>query len=76
MNYSQIRQTMTDDAYDIVSAICVATSLSLQAIAYITGQEEHTTRFILEQMAVLDVAVGNNGLWCLTEGFKASAYEF
>lgn len=75
MNYSQIRQTMTDDAYDIISAFCLATSLSLQAIAYITGQEEHATRFILEQMEVLDVAVYNNGLWCLTEGFKASAHE-
>ncbi|NJD00211.1 hypothetical protein WKI72_12955 [Candidatus Erwinia dacicola] len=64
---------MTDDAYDIVSAFSLATSLTLQAIAYITGQEEHATRFILEQMASLDVAVEDNGLWQLTEGFKASA---
>ncbi|OFC61986.1 hypothetical protein [Candidatus Erwinia dacicola] len=75
MNYSQIRQTMTDDAYDIISAFSLATSLSLHAIAYITGQEEHMTRFILEQMAAFDLAVENHGLWCLTEGFKASAHE-
>jgi len=67
---------MTDDAYDIVSAFCLVTSLSLQDSAYITGQEEYRTSFILEQMAVLDVVIDNNVLWCLTETFKASAYEF
>ncbi|MCX8957237.1 hypothetical protein EHW65_08120 [Erwinia psidii] len=72
MNFYQIRQTMTDDAYDIVSAFSQTASLTLQAIAFITGQREHATRFILEQMAVLDVTVENNGLWCLTDGFKAS----
>ncbi len=57
MNFYQIRQTMTDDAYDIVSAFGQSASLTLQAIAYITGQREHATRFIHEQMAVFDVAV-------------------
>lgn len=75
MNFYQIRQTMTDDAYDIVSAFGQSASLTLQAIAYITGQREHATRFILEQMAVFDVAVEKNGLWCLSEGFKASMHQ-
>lgn len=72
MNFYQTRQTMTDDAFDIVSAFSQTTSLTLQAIAYIAGQQEHATRFILEQMAVFEIAVENNGLWCLSEEFKAS----
>lgn len=75
MNFYQIRQDMTDDAYDVMSAFGQTTSLTLQAIAYITGQREHATRFILEQMAVFDIAVENNGLWCLSEGFKASMHQ-
>lgn len=75
MNFYQLRQTMTDDAYDIVSAFGQSASLTLQAIAYITGQREHATRFILEQMAVFDIAVENNGLWCLSEGFKTSMHQ-
>lgn len=75
MNFYQIRQTMTDDAYDIISAFGQSASLTLQAIAYITGQREHAIRFILEQMEVFDVTVENNGLWCLSEGFKASMHQ-
>lgn len=75
MNFYQLRQTMSDDAYDIVSAFGQSASLTLQAIAYITGQREHATRFILEQMALFDMAVENNGLWCLSEGFKASMHQ-
>lgn len=62
MNFYQVRQTMTDNAYDVISAFSQTTSLTLEAIAYITGQREHATRFILEQMAVFDIAVENNGL--------------
>lgn len=72
MNFYQTRQTMTDDAYDVVSAFSQTASLTLQAIAYLSGQQEHATRFILEQMAVFEIAVENNGLWCLSEEFKAS----
>lgn len=75
MNFYQLRQTMTDDAYDIVSAFGQSASMTLQAITCITGQREHATRFILEQMAAFDVAVENNGLWCLSEGFKASMHQ-
>lgn len=75
MNFYQLRQNMTDDAYDIVSAFDQSASLTLQAIACITGQREYATRFILEQMAVFDIAVENNGLWCLSEGFKASMHQ-
>lgn len=75
MKFNQIRQTMTDDAYDIISALDQTASLTLQAITYITGQREHATRFILEQMAVLDITVENNGLWCLSEGVKASMQQ-
>lgn len=75
MNFYQICQTMTDDAYDVISAFGQTASLTLQAIAYMTGQREHATRFILEQMAVFDIAVENNGLWCLSEGFKASMHQ-
>lgn len=75
MNFYLIRQAMTDDAYDVISAFGHTPTLTLQAIAYITGQREHATRFILEQMAVFDVAVENNGLWCLSEGFKASMHQ-
>lgn len=38
MNFYQIRQTMTDDAYDVIFAFGQTASLTLQAIAYITGQ--------------------------------------
>ncbi|MFD1801086.1 hypothetical protein ACFSFZ_02580 [Mixta tenebrionis] len=75
MYFYQIRQTMTDDAYDVISAFGQTASLTLQAIAYMTGQSEHATRFILEQMAVFDVAVEDNGLWCLSEEFKASLHQ-
>ncbi|WP_312241048.1 hypothetical protein [Pantoea sp.] len=75
MNFYQLRQTMADDAYDVISAFDQTASLSLKAIAYVTGQREHATRFILEQMAVFNVAVENNGLWCLTEGFKVSIHQ-
>lgn len=72
MNFTEIRQTMTDDACDIVSALSQAKVLTLQAIIFMTGAKEHTTRFILEQMAALDVASEDNDLWRLTNGFKAS----
>lgn len=75
MNFYQLRQTMTDDAYDIVSAFGQSASLTLQAITYITGQREHAIGFILEQMAIFHVAIENNGLWCLSEGFKASMHQ-
>jgi hypothetical protein len=75
VNFSRIRQTMTDDACDIVSALSQAPALTLQAIIFIAKGNEHATRFILEQMAVLDVATENNGLWRLTETFKASSYQ-
>ncbi len=75
MNFYQIRQTMTDDAYDVISAFGQKASLTLQAIAYMTGQRKHAIRFILEQMAVFDVVVESNGLWCLSEGFKASMHQ-
>ncbi|MXP48728.1 hypothetical protein FD733_02380 [Pantoea sp. Eser] len=75
MNFSRIRQTMTDDACDIVSALNQAPALTLQAILFITKGSEHATRFMLEQMAAFDVATENNGLWRLTETFKASSYQ-
>ncbi|EHM48841.1 hypothetical protein [Hafnia alvei] len=75
MNFYQIIQTMTDDAYDIVSALNKTESLTPQAIAYITGQREHATRFILEQMAAYDMANEINGQWCLSERFKDSVYK-
>lgn len=72
MNYTEIRQTMTDDAYAIVSALSQVPALTLQAIILMTGAKEHTTRFILEQMAALGAASEDNGLWRLTDDFKAS----
>ncbi|ARF52009.1 hypothetical protein [Pantoea stewartii] len=75
MNFPLIRQTMTDDACDIVSALNQAPALTLQAILFITKGSEHATRFMLEQMAALGVASENNGLWRLTEEFKASSYQ-
>lgn len=75
MNFSPIRQSMTDDACEIVSALSQAPALTLQAILFITKGNPHATRFILEQMAVRGVAVDNNGLWQLTEAFRASAYR-
>lgn len=72
MNFLSIRQTMTDDAYDIFTALKQTPFLTLQAIVFISGAGEHATRFILEQMAARSVAAENNGLWQLTEGFKAS----
>ncbi|TNL09022.1 hypothetical protein CYD30_14525 [Kosakonia cowanii] len=75
MNFYQIRQTMTDDAYDVISAFGQTASLTLQAIVWMTGQREHATRFILEQMAVFDVTVENNGLWSLSEEFKVSMHQ-
>jgi DNA-binding IclR family transcriptional regulator len=72
MEFSQIRQSMNDDACNIVSALSQSTSLTLQAITLITGLHEHSTRFILEQMAVFGVVSEDNGLWQLTHGFKVS----
>lgn len=72
MSFTDIRQTMTDDAHDIVSALCQASVLTLQAVIFITGADECATRFILEQMAALGVATENDGLWQLTEEFKDS----
>ncbi|KAF1366257.1 hypothetical protein [Yokenella regensburgei] len=72
MTFDEIRESMTDEACDIISAFVQETPLTLQAIVFITGQREHATRFILEQMAAGDVVIENNGLWCLTEGFNAS----
>lgn len=39
MNFKEARQTMTDEAYEIVSALSQASVLHLQAITYITGQK-------------------------------------
>lgn len=75
MNFYQIIQTMTDDASDIVSALNKTESLTPQAIAYITGQTENATRFILEQMAAYNMANEINGQWCLSERFKDSVYK-
>jgi len=57
MDFSPIRQRMTDDACEIVSALSQAPALTLQAIIFITKGNQHATRFILEQMAVRGVAV-------------------
>ncbi|WP_158781013.1 hypothetical protein [Pantoea sp. BAV 3049] len=73
MNFNEARQTMTDDACEVVSALSQAPALTLQAIAYITHQKEYATRFILEQMAIFEVVRCESGHWSLTEGFKASA---
>ncbi|KAA5957681.1 MULTISPECIES: hypothetical protein [unclassified Pantoea] len=73
MNFSLIRQSMTDDACEIVSALSQSPAITLQAILFITKGKPHTTRFILEQMAVRGLAADNNGLWQLTEAFRASA---
>ncbi len=56
MNFSLIRQTMTDDACDIISALSQAPALTVRAILFITKGGEHATRFMLEQMAALGVA--------------------
>ncbi|NJD85993.1 hypothetical protein EWM60_15260 [Candidatus Erwinia dacicola] len=74
MNFYQIRQIMTDDAYDVISAFGQTASLTLQAITCMTGQREHATRFILEQRAVFDVP-SKIRPWCLSEGFKASMHQ-
>ncbi len=55
MNFSLIRQTMTDDACDIISALSQAPALTVRAILFITKGGEHATRFMLEQMAALGV---------------------
>ncbi|ARF51933.1 hypothetical protein [Pantoea stewartii] len=75
MNFSLIRQTMTDDACDIISALSQAPALTVRAILFITKGGEHATRFMLEQMAALGVATESNGLWRLTQTFKASSYQ-
>lgn len=73
MNFTEIRQTMTDDACEVVSALCQASGLTLQAIIFITKGGEHATRFILEQMLALGVATEHDGLWQLTSAFQATA---
>ncbi|MGP3145881.1 hypothetical protein [Serratia bockelmannii] len=73
MNFTEIRQTMTDDACEVVSALRQASGLTLHAIIFITRGGEHTTRFILEQMAALGVATQRYGLWQLTSEYQATA---
>ncbi|MGP3123379.1 hypothetical protein ACTVOX_02110 [Serratia marcescens] len=73
MNFTEIRQTMTDDAWEIVSALTQAPSLTLQSVAYICDMSEYATRFILEQMALTGIVSEAGGNWSLTRGFQASA---
>lgn len=73
MNFTQVHQSMTDEACDIVSALTQSPSLTPQSIAYICGMSEYATRFILEQMALTGVAFEADRHWSLTRDFKASA---
>jgi hypothetical protein len=72
MTFTEARQTMTDDACDILAALDQASGMTLDVITSTTGAGVHVTRFILEQMAVFGLVVSHNGLWELSGAFKTS----
>lgn len=65
MNLSEM--TMTDDARSVIRAFSDAPVMTLQAVATMTGQSEHTSRFILEQLRLAGLAQEMHGHWSLTE---------
>lgn len=58
---------MTDDARSVVRAFSDAPVMTLQAVATMTGQSEHTSRFILEQLLLAGLAQEMHGHWSLAE---------
>ncbi|MGC6031637.1 hypothetical protein [Enterobacter kobei] len=67
MNLSEMTKTMTDDAKRIMGAFREAPVMTLQAASTMAGLEEHTTRFILEQLRQAGLAHETHGRWILTE---------
>lgn len=68
-------QTMTDDARSVISEFGDAPVMTLQAVATMTGQSEHTSRFILEQLRQAGLAQETHGRWSLTEAQGACLSE-
>lgn len=61
-------QTMTDDAKRIMGAFREAPVMTLQAVSTMAGLEEHTTRFILEQLRQAGVVLERHKRWSITGG--------
>ncbi|POZ13922.1 hypothetical protein C3Z09_20815 [Lelliottia aquatilis] len=59
--------TMTDDARSVIRAFSDAPVMTLQAVTTMTGQSEHTSRFIMEQLLLAGLAQEVHGRWSLTE---------